>query len=302
MGHRDGADAGVRVRAEQEARAKLETEARVRAEQERREVQEARTRFEKEKEARQGLVILGGIGVVVLLLVLVFSSSNSDKNEKSGRSSSPTSGALAAAPSSSGQKEERMKSSPTSISKQTRSPRQDDEATLGEASQPTASPNRATKLSVGDEFTLGDFQYRITTVRATNSIGGEFLSNENAGPEGTFIIVDFDITNVGTETDTVMTDDFEIKTPDGVAYRPDSDAVVAYAEETNRDLLLMELHPGLLQHSSTVFRIPRIILRQHLELDVPKKGLLSTGHVTVSLEVKCQNGAFLRDLCQSRYE
>jgi Domain of unknown function (DUF4352) len=73
---------------------------------------------------------------------------------------------------------------------------------------------------VNEPFTLGNFAYQITGVVPESYLGNEFV-NKSANQGSTYLIVSYDITNVGSETQTVVADDFELKTEVGLTYRPD---------------------------------------------------------------------------------
>jgi hypothetical protein len=138
-------------------------------------------------------------------------------------------------------------------------------------------------VKVNQPFTLGDFSYEITGIDQERFIGNEFL-HKDAGDDATYVIVSYRITNKSNETQTVLADDFELKTDRGVIYRPDSDALVAYAASGgNNDFIFSQLQPGVMKNSATVFLVPAEVLNSKLYLRVPEKGWLSTGEVLVSL-------------------
>lgn len=135
---------------------------------------------------------------------------------------------------------------------------------------------------IGDQFRLGSFTYRITDASATrviqNAIGGE-----SAGPNATFIIVEYEITNEGNETYTGFSDDFEILDGQGRKFRTSSSGTTAFMMAgNNKDFILSELHPGITKIAAQIFEVPETVLG-NVRLRVPEKGMFSSGEVIVNL-------------------
>jgi hypothetical protein len=82
-------------------------------------------------------------------------------------------------------------------------------------------------IKVGDWFKLGEFSYQITHVATTAVIGDNPYLVKRATDGGVFVLVYYLIRNEGTETATVMSDDFELKTANGDTYKSDAGATTA---------------------------------------------------------------------------
>ncbi len=137
--------------------------------------------------------------------------------------------------------------------------------------------------AIGESFALGDFTYRVDKVRTAHTLGNEF-THQTAAPEATYVIVYFSILNNANETKVVLTDDFTLVDPQGRRYSPSSEANTALMMTSeNKDFLLSELHPGVTKRTATAFEIPKDSLTSGLYLEIPEKGLLSTGKETVTI-------------------
>lgn len=145
--------------------------------------------------------------------------------------------------------------------------------------QPAAAENA---LVIGDTFRLGDFTYRVTRVAKADTLGNEF-SNETAGQNATFVVVQYEITNEGKETHTGLADDFELLDSAGRKFRPSSRGSTAFMMAGgNDDFLLTELQPGITKPSVQVFEVPLTALNG-LRLRVPEKGFFGSDEVVVDL-------------------
>ncbi len=162
----------------------------------------------------------------------------------------------------------------------------------GTATAPKAAPAAAAKpvqpaaaekgLVIGDTFRLGDFTYRITRVGTADTLGAQY-AHENAEPNATFVVVQYEITNEGKETHTGLADDFELLDSAGRKFRPSSRGSTAFMMAGgNDDFLLTELQPGITKPSVQVFEIPLAALNG-LRLRVPEKGFFGSDEVVVDL-------------------
>lgn len=162
----------------------------------------------------------------------------------------------------------------------------------GAATAPQAAPVAAAKparsaaaenaLVIGDTFRLGDFTYRVTRIGTAGTLGAQY-AHEDAGPNATFVIVQYEITNEGKETHTGLADDFEVLDSAGRKFRPSSRGSTAFMMAGgNDDFLLTELQPGITKPSVQVFEVPLTALNG-LRLRVPEKGFFGSDEVVVDL-------------------
>lgn len=145
-------------------------------------------------------------------------------------------------------------------------------------------------LSIGDTFTLGEFKYTINGVNTTRSIGkmvfGSFMG-ETASPGATFVIVSYTMENVGLESQTVLSDDFQILDGSNRTFKPSSKANVALLTESDdKDFLLSELQPGLPRTMKQAFEIPEKALEAPITIVIPEKGFFSSGKAKVQVSVR----------------
>ncbi len=154
----------------------------------------------------------------------------------------------------------------------------------------TASTRPKGMHSVGDTFTLGDFQYCITGVNTSKAIGttvfGEFMG-ERASPGAMFVIISYTIENLGSESQTVLSDDFKIQDSASRMFKPSSDANVALLTESDdKDFLLSELQPGIPRAMKQAFELPEKALDAPLTIVVPEKGFFTSGKAQVRVTVR----------------
>jgi len=143
--------------------------------------------------------------------------------------------------------------------------------------------------AIGDTFTLGDFKYTINGVSARKAIGktafGRFMG-ETASPGATFVIVSYTMENVGSESQTVLSDDFQIQDGANRTFKPSSKANVALLTESNdKDFLLSQLQPGLPRTMQQAFELPEKALESPITIVIPEKGIFSSGKAKVQVSV-----------------
>jgi hypothetical protein len=140
--------------------------------------------------------------------------------------------------------------------------------------------------AMGEWFTLGGFRYRIMDVDGNTFIGNQVV-NERADNGAVFVIVSYDIENLGNKTETVMTDGTTLLDSEGREFRPSSRANTALlmTSEHKRDFILSELQPGIVRKMRTAFELPQSSA-QGLTLLVHEKGFFGTGKIRVALESK----------------
>jgi hypothetical protein len=137
---------------------------------------------------------------------------------------------------------------------------------------------------LGEPFTLGEFQYVIKNVEASDSVGKSF-SRKKAGPGATYVIVRYSIRNDGKETATVLTDDFKIVDAQSRQFRPSSEANTALAfSEAGKDLIVSEVQPGLTREMATAFEVPSEVVSGGFDLVIPEKGAFGTDEVRITLK------------------
>lgn len=103
---------------------------------------------------------------------------------------------------------------------------------------------------VGDKLTLKGTTYRVTDVKTAKKIGNEYTG---ATANGTFIVVDLQLTNEEDEPATIIEDNIRIIGGNGSSYSTSDDAILVYPEQT---LLLEEIQPGVTESGKLVYDLP----------------------------------------------
>ena len=146
------------------------------------------------------------------------------------------------------------------------------------------------EYSIGEEFQLGDYKYKVTRVEKKWQIGqevfGEF-TGEKAGSGATFVIVTYTIENCTKESQTVLSDDFHLLDAQGRKFDTSSKistALLMFAED--KDFILSQLQPGLPRQMQQGFELPNKSLESDLTIVVPKKGFWSSGEAKITVKVQ----------------
>jgi sRNA-binding protein len=149
-----------------------------------------------------------------------------------------------------------------------------------EAPAPKSAPS---PKAMGEVFDLGGFRYRIVDVVASSLIGDRYV-NERPDGGAVFVIVTYDMENLGKESRTVAADDLTLLDSGGREFSPSSRANTALAmTEHNKDFLLSQMQPGIVRRAKTAFEVPQSSA-QGLILSVHEKGFFGTGTIQVALE------------------
>lgn len=149
---------------------------------------------------------------------------------------------------------------------------------------PEKQPTPENQRAIGEEFTLGDYTYRITGYSVTSRVGSGY-SQDTAEAGAKFVLVNFTIRNDSNKTQQVLADDFKIKDQQDRVFSNDSKATTALVMSGGKkDVFLREIQPGLTSKGVTVFRVPADVVQQPMLLQVPQKGTFFGGKtVTVPL-------------------
>ena len=150
------------------------------------------------------------------------------------------------------------------------------------SSSTNSDEKKSSDLSVGEQFSLGDFAYRIENVESLKRIGNEFINSESS-PGASFVVVTFIIRNDGNETKTVLTSDFKIIDEKGREFKTSSDATTTLSMSGDSDFILSELQPGIQKQSVTAFEVPDEVLSQGFTLVVPEKGVFNSGEAKIRI-------------------
>lgn len=151
----------------------------------------------------------------------------------------------------------------------------------------SARANSETKEphQLGETFVLGHYKYRIDAVRTTKQLGrwiGPHFMGARAADGAVLVIVSYTIENTSPETQTVLSDDFQVVDAAGRKFRPSTEANVALLHESDdKDFVLSELQPGIPRSMKQAFEVPEASLAAPFTLVIPEKGLWSSGAARV---------------------
>jgi hypothetical protein len=114
-----------------------------------------------------------------------------------------------------------------------------------------AGKNHKTKGVVGQTVKNAGTEYTVTKVRTTKTLGDqEYGLGEKAN--GTFVVVDLQITNRKNETKTFMDNSAKLVTKDGNAYESSTEASMSLKD----DLMLEDIQPDLTTKGSIGYDVP----------------------------------------------
>jgi hypothetical protein len=116
----------------------------------------------------------------------------------------------------------------------------------GDVSDP--SEVKAT-ASLNEPLSLKGTTYKVTDVRTADSVGDSF-TKERAN--GTFVILNVQLTNEKSEPATIMSDALTLVGGNGSAYSTSDDALLAVDDQ----FLLEEIQPGLSESGTLIYDVP----------------------------------------------
>lgn len=105
--------------------------------------------------------------------------------------------------------------------------------------------------SVGEAIENAGTTYEVTSARTTKTIGDPDLGGARA--DGTFVVVNLQLTNNKDETKTFSEASAKIETSDGKKYETSDKTVLAFGDE---GLLLKDIQPDLTTKGKLAFELP----------------------------------------------
>jgi hypothetical protein len=129
---------------------------------------------------------------------------------------------------------------------------------------------------VGDKLTLKGTTYRVTKVKTAQEIGDQYTG---ATANGTFIVVDLQLTNEKDEPATIIEDNIRIVGGNDSSYSTSDDAILVYPDQS---LLLEEIQPGVTESGKLVYDLPpEAVKGSRLQVEDLFSG--STGEIRLGL-------------------
>jgi hypothetical protein len=144
----------------------------------------------------------------------------------------------------------------------------DDIAPTPTASRQSEPDRQHFRVRYNEEFKLGDYSYKITSVQTAKAVGPEFL-REKASDGAVYLLVNYFIRNDGKQTAETDANDFRLLDTEEREYSPDSRGTTAVSS----DFILRELHPGIFKKAVVAFEVPESVMRSAFRIVVPEKGV-----------------------------
>lgn len=134
-------------------------------------------------------------------------------------------------------------------------------------------------IQFGDRFKLGEYAYKIEFPSRVRSVGK--FSPTVAQDGAVFIVIKYQVENLGNETSRALSGDFQLRDRQGRVFDVSSDLALELAVEHDTDFMISELQPGLPRKAVVGFQVPESSLAGPLILIVPEKGLFSRKSVEI---------------------
>ncbi|WP_022794721.1 DUF4352 domain-containing protein [Marinococcus halotolerans] len=184
---------------------------------------------------------VGALVLVIIIIVIIVSVTGGDGDESSGDSSN-------------------------------------NEGSSEESSASEDGGSEEETYGTGEEVQVGDVTYVVNGMETSGTVGSDGLETE---ADGTYILVDVEITNNGSEAITV--DESYVKLlSDGNTYEPDSEAS-GYANEDGMGLFLEQINPDSTSSGVIAFDVNEEVAEaDDLQAQV-QEGILGNNSAKVNL-------------------
>lgn len=136
-----------------------------------------------------------------------------------------------------------------------------EETTVTEPAEKTTKEEPKVLPTIGEELVVGEVAFKVTAVNTAKSVG-EYLV-ENA--QGTYLILDVEVTNRGSESITTDSSFFKLKA-NGKTYESDSNAGISANEAT--DFFYTSINPDLSLTGKVVFDVSDEVLNSEQIIEV----------------------------------
>ncbi len=131
---------------------------------------------------------------------------------------------------------------------------------------------------------MDEVAYKIGNPKFKASVGSAYFV-KSAGEGAVFVLIPYQVKNVGNESLTIASDSFILKSGD-TEYSPDNEAITALmmSGKNGKDFLLSQLHPGIQKKTITAYRIPTELAKGPLSLMVKGHNIFSGTSAKVALQ------------------
>jgi Domain of unknown function (DUF4352) len=136
------------------------------------------------------------------------------------------------------------------------------------------------RVRLNEQFSLGNYSYKITSVRVAKALGSEF-DRQRASDGAIYFVVNFLIRNDGKQTEETDPNDFRLRDGQSREFSPDSRATMTVSS----DFILRELHPGVFKKAAVAFEVPEEVIKTNFKIVIPEKGLFKENRKTAVLSL-----------------
>jgi hypothetical protein len=106
---------------------------------------------------------------------------------------------------------------------------------------------------IGDEIKVGNFSYKVNSVKFVKSVGNEFIK-ETA--DGIFVVVNLTLRNDDNEQHTLDNSFFKLTDEQGIEFQSSSEGSTALDMSDQETLFLKECNPKITKSGFLIFEVP----------------------------------------------
>lgn len=121
------------------------------------------------------------------------------------------------------------------------------------SSTDNSSEEKVEQKKIGDEISVGNFNYRVNWIKYKKVIGNEF-SNQRA--DGIYLIIDLSLMNMDKEEHTLDNSLFKLTDENGKEFESSIDGTTALEMNGNQTLFLKQCNPNIQKEGVLCFEVP----------------------------------------------
>ncbi len=117
----------------------------------------------------------------------------------------------------------------------------------------TDSAQNVEQKKIGDEISVGNFNYRVNWIKYRKTIGNEYSSQK---ADGIYLIIDLSLINTDKEEHTLDNSLFKLTDESGKEYESSDDGTTALEMQGNKTLFLKQCNPNIQKEGLLCFEVP----------------------------------------------
>lgn len=106
---------------------------------------------------------------------------------------------------------------------------------------------------IGDEISVGNFNYRVNSIKYRKSIGDEFSSQK---ADGIYLIINISLKNMDKEEHTLDNSLFKLTDESGKEYESSTEGTTALEMGGNQTLFFKQCNPNIQKEGLLCFEVP----------------------------------------------